>query len=80
MSLREFTSWPLIFVNRTGVGEWGFGFMSYGDRWRVRRKLAHEGLNERLAASFDSHQFKYTYRFLSRLLEAPESFFQEAEL
>lgn len=54
--------------------------MPYGDQWRARRRLCHEGLNERLAGSFDSHQYKYTYRFLSRLLEAPDSFFQEAEL
>ena len=54
--------------------------MSYGDRWRTRHRLSHEVLNERLAGSFDDHQYKYTYRLLSRLLEAPESFFQEAEL
>ena len=54
--------------------------MSYGDRWKTRRKLIHEVLNEKLTASFDDHQYKYTYRFLSRLLEAPESFFEEAEL
>ena len=54
--------------------------MSYGDGWRARRRLAHESLNERLPESFDSHKYKYTYRFLSRLLEEPESFFQEAEL
>ena len=54
--------------------------MSYGDRWRVRRRLCQEVLNGRLAGSFDDYQYKYTYRFLSRLLEEPESFFQEAEL
>ena len=54
--------------------------MPYGDRWRVRRKLCHEALNVGPTGKFDSHQYKYTYRFLSRLLEAPESFIQEAEL
>jgi len=56
--------------------------MPYGDRWRVRRRLlSHEVLpNVRLATSFDGHRYKYTYRFLSCLLEAPERFFQEVEL
>jgi len=55
--------------------------MPYGDRWRARRRLFQEVLpNARLVASFDNHRYKYTYRFLSRLLEAPETFFQEVEL
>ena len=54
--------------------------MPYGDGWRARRRLSHEVLNVRLAASFDNHRHKYMYRFLSCLLEAPERFFQEVEL
>ena len=54
--------------------------MPYGDGWRARRRLAHEVLNVRLASTFDNHRYKYTYRFLSSLLEAPERFFQEVEL
>ena len=54
--------------------------MSYGDRWRVRRKLFHEALNATTTEKFDSHQYKYAHRFLSRLLEAPERFMEEAEL
>ena len=81
MALRDVTSWPLIFVDRTGFGEWRLTMMPYGDKWRVRRKLSHEVLLDvRLAASFDSHRYKYTYRFLSRLLEVPERFFQDVEL
>jgi len=54
--------------------------MPYGGQWRARRRLCHEALNERLSGSFDSHQYKYTYRFLSSLLEEPERFMQEVEL
>ena len=54
--------------------------MSNGDRWRVRRKLFHEALNATTTKNFDSHQYKYAHRFLSRLLEAPERFMEEAEL
>ena len=62
------------------MSEWSFGMMSYGDEWRVRRKLFHEVLNVRLVKNFDDHQCKYTYRFLSRLLKAPENFMKEVEL
>ena len=80
MLLIEVSSRPPNFVNRTGVADWGIALISYGDRWKARRRLIHEFLGERLTASFDEHQYKYAYRFLSRLLEAPESFFEEAEL
>jgi len=76
----EVASRPLIFIDRAGTAEWAFVLMPYGDRWRTRRRLCHEVLNGGLIGSFDSHRYKYIYRFLSRLLEAPESFFQEAEL
>jgi len=54
--------------------------MPYGSRWRVRRRLCHEVLNERLSGSFDSHQYKYMHRSLSRLLEEPGRVMQEVEL
>jgi len=54
--------------------------MPYGSRWRARRRLCHEVLNERLSGSFDSHQYKYMYRSLSRLLEEPGRFMQEVDL
>ena len=54
--------------------------MSYGDRWRIRRKFCHEALNVRTAGNFDSHQYKYTSRLLSGLLKAPERFMEEVEL
>jgi len=54
--------------------------MPYGDRWRTHRRLCHEVLNDglRSTGNFDVHTRKHTYRFLSRLLEAPERFLQEA--
>ena len=54
--------------------------MSYGARWRARRRLCHEVLNVRLTESFDDHQYKYVHRFLSRLLEEPKHFMRELEL
>ena len=60
--------------------EWSFTMMPYGDRWRVHRKLCHEALNVGPTEKFDTHQYKYAHRFLSRLLEAPENFLQEVEL
>ena len=54
--------------------------MSYGASWRVRRRLFQEVLNAKLAKSFDSHQYKYVHRLLSRLLEEPKDFMQELEL
>ena len=60
--------------------DWAMSLMPYGDRWVARRRLCHEVLNGRLTRNFDSHQIKYTHRFLSRLLETPEGFMQEAEL
>jgi len=54
--------------------------MAYGSRWRARRKLFHEALNEKMSGSYDGHQHKHVYRFLSRLLEEPGSFTQEVDL
>ena len=54
--------------------------MPYGERWRVRRRLCHEALNVGTTESFTSYQYRYAYRFLSRLLEEPENFIQETEL
>jgi len=51
-----------------------------GDRWGTRRKLFQEVMNGRLTRNFDNHNLKYVHRFLSHLLEAPESFMQESEL
>jgi len=54
--------------------------MPYGSRWRARRRLCHEVLNEKLAGSFDAHQYKHTHRFLSHLLEEPGHFMHEVDL
>jgi len=54
--------------------------MPSGDRWGARRSLFHEIMNGRLTRNFDNYHLKYVHRFLSHLLEAPESFMQETEL
>jgi len=60
--------------------DWSLSLLPSGDRWGARRRLFQEVMNGRLTRNFDSHHLKYVHRFLSRLLEAPESFMQEAEL
>ena len=60
--------------------DWSFGVMSYGAPWRARRRLCNEVLNIKLTGSFDSHQYKYVHRLLSRLLEEPTRFIEELEL
>lgn len=67
-------------VDRSGATEWALPLMSYGDRWRVRRKLCHEALNGGPTANFDTYRRKYVHRFLSHLLGAPENFMQEVGL
>jgi len=59
--------------------DWLLSMMSYDDRWVARRKVYRDVLDGKLAGKFDSHHVKYTHRLLSRLLEAPENFMQEAE-
>jgi len=59
---------------------WALSLLPSGDRWGARRRLFHKVMNGRLTRNFDSHQLKYVHRFLSHLLEAPESFMQESEL
>ena len=54
--------------------------MSYGAPWRARRRLCQEVLGVRLTGSYDSHQYKYVHRLLSRLLEEPERLVPELEL
>ena len=54
--------------------------MSYGARWRARRRLCQEALNVGPTGSFDDHQYKYVHRLLSRLLEEPKNFIREVEL
>ena len=65
-------------LDRTGFSEWAFAMMPYGDPWRARRRICHEALTD--VRKFDDHQYKYIHRFLSHLLEAPESFMEEADL
>ena len=60
--------------------DWALPLLPSGDRWGARHRLFHEVLNGRLARNFDSHHLKCVHRFLSRLLETPESFLQETEL
>ena len=60
--------------------EWALAMMSYGTEWRTYRKLSHEALNVRLTGNFHNHHYKYTNLLLSRLLEAPELFMEEAKL
>ena len=69
-----------FFVGRTGVADWALSLLPSGDRWGARRRLFHEVMSGSLTRNFDSHHLKYVHRFLSHLLEAPESFMQEAEL
>ena len=54
--------------------------MPYGERWRARPRLCHEALNLGTTENSTSYQYRYAYRFLSRLLEEPESFMQETDL
>lgn len=65
---------------RSGTPEWAFAMMPYGARWKARRRLCNDVLNVRMTGEFDSHQYKYACRLLSRLVEAPECFIQELEL
>ena len=60
--------------------EWGLAVMSYDAPWRARRRLCQEVLDVRMTRSYDSHQYKYVHRLLSRLLEEPERFIPELEL
>ena len=60
--------------------DWALSLLPSGDLWGTHRRLFHEVMNGRLTRNFDSLHLKYVHRFLSRLLEAPESFLQETEL
>ena len=80
MPFRGVASLTSKLIDRTGTTEWAFAMMSYGARWRVRRRLCHEVLNVRLTGSFDGHQYKYVHCLLSRLLEEPKRFIRELEL
>ena len=62
------------------MADWAFSMMPPNNQWGARRRLFNEVLNGRQTRDFDSHNLKYVHRFLSRLLEAPENFMQEAEL
>jgi hypothetical protein len=62
------------------AAEWAFGMMPYGARWRAHRKLCNDVLNVRLTGEFDDHQYRYAYRLLTRLMEAPEHFMRELDL
>lgn len=59
---------------------WAIPFMGYGNLWRNSRRLLHEFLNPRAVTEFDEYQRKHAYRFLARLADSPEGFFDHAEL
>ena len=59
---------------------WDMVGFSYGNQWRRARRLFHEFLNVNAVTNFDRYQHKHAYRFLSRLAETPEDFFDHAKL
>ncbi|KAI0034565.1 cytochrome P450 [Vararia minispora EC-137] len=54
--------------------DWNPGFMPYGERWRVRRRLLHRGLNVNAVATYYPVQVKHTKYFLAKLRRDPRSF------
>ena len=59
---------------------WDIAIFGYGNRWRSGRRLFHEFLDPKAVTNFDGYQYKYTYRFLSRLADTPDDFFDHAQL
>jgi hypothetical protein len=52
----------------------------YGSQWRRSRRLFHEFFNAKAVTTFDGHQRKCAYRFLSRLAQTPDKFLDHAKL
>ena len=65
------------------MGIYSSGFLALincGSQWRRGRRLFHEFLNAKAVITFDDHQHKYAYRFLSLLAQTPHNFFDHAQL
>jgi cytochrome P450 len=59
--------------------DWNPGFMPYGERWRVRRRLLHRGLNINAVAQYYPVQARHARRFLANLARKPALFVQHIE-
>ena len=59
--------------------DWNPGFMRYGERWRIRRRLLHRGLNINAVAAYYPVQMRHAKRFLLKLGRDPSQFVQHIE-
>lgn len=57
---------------------WSFSMMSYGNTWRIHRKLFHRFFNISVADQFDDKIYKAVNIFLHRLSESPERFLKHS--
>ncbi|KAF8912662.1 cytochrome P450 [Mucidula mucida] len=57
---------------------WDFGFMRYSDRWRLHRKTFNQYFNANQVSNYRPVQVQATLRFLRRLLQRPDDFYQHA--
>ena len=63
-----------------GTYSWDLAIFGYGNQGRRARRLFHEFLNVGAVMNFDGYQYKYVYRFLSRLADTPDDFLDHAQL
>ena len=60
--------------------DWALGFMPYGNRWRIHRRLFHRFFNASAIERLDPQLFKGIRRFLRQLAESPEDFADHTRL
>jgi len=60
--------------------DWSLGFLPYGNRWRIHRRLFHKFFNVSAVERFDPRLFKGIRDFLRRLAEFPEDFADHTRL
>ncbi|KAG2039830.1 cytochrome P450 [Suillus americanus] len=65
---------PQSFVYEAFVSDFNIGFMPYGDRWRLHRRILHQAFRQHEIPTYHAVQLRSAHRMLFSLLQDPGNY------
>ncbi|KAH8915872.1 putative cytochrome P450 [Atractiella rhizophila] len=69
----------MIVFGELGTGQWALVTMRYGERWRVHRKITHQGIGAQMVKSYRDLQDSESKVLANELLTNPEHYVEHYE-
>ena len=69
----------LVFAELSGVGQYNLVNMYYGDRWRIHRKLTHQGVGLQAVRKYRGFQNNESRLMAYDMLRDPERYVTHME-